>query len=116
MDFTGTALYWNSQVDASMQELKQAVYGNPHCASPSSKRSQRLVEETRAALLEIFKANTKEYALIFTRSGTAALKMVGELFTWTDRSRFNFLISNHNSVLGRLRQDPQRILQGSFRR
>ena len=38
--------------------------------------------------------------LVFTRSGTGALHTVGETFPWSRRSRFAFLTSNHNSVLG----------------
>lgn len=38
--------------------------------------------------------------LVFTRSGTGALHMLGEIFPFTPASTFRFLTSNHNSLLG----------------
>lgn len=38
--------------------------------------------------------------LIFTRSATAGLHMVGELLPWGPGSAFLYTRSNHNSVLG----------------
>ncbi|GAB4818580.1 hypothetical protein N2152v2_005626 [Parachlorella kessleri] len=100
MDFTAAALYWNSQVANATAQLQQHVFGNPHSASPSSVRTDELVEATRRDLLQFFGADPKEYTLIFTRSGTGALRMLGEAFPWTPQSSFTFLTSNHNSLLG----------------
>jgi molybdenum cofactor sulfurtransferase len=38
--------------------------------------------------------------VVFTRSATGALKLVGETFPWKEGSTFAYLRENHNSVLG----------------
>ena len=38
--------------------------------------------------------------MIFTRSATDALKLVGETYRWGNASEFAYLRENHNSVLG----------------
>ena len=47
LDYTGSGLYWNSQVAAAVKELQSAVYGNPHSTNPSSLRTEALVEQVR---------------------------------------------------------------------
>ena len=38
--------------------------------------------------------------MVFTRSATGALKLVGETYPWSSSSTFAYLRENHNSVLG----------------
>ncbi len=38
--------------------------------------------------------------MVFTRSATDALKLVGENYPWGAKSEFAYLRENHNSVLG----------------
>lgn len=38
--------------------------------------------------------------MVWTRSGTGALRELGETFPWSSASRFAYLVPNHNSVLG----------------
>ena len=38
--------------------------------------------------------------VVFTKSATGALKLVGETFPWGKDSTFRYLRENHNSVLG----------------
>ena len=38
--------------------------------------------------------------VVFTKSATGALKLVGETFPWGKDSAFRYLRENHNSVLG----------------
>ena len=38
--------------------------------------------------------------MVFTRSATDSLKLVGETFPWSKSSEFRYLRENHNSVLG----------------
>jgi hypothetical protein len=47
-----------------------------------------------------FNADPAEYQVVFTRSATGALKLVGETFPWAPGSTFAYLRENHNSVLG----------------
>jgi hypothetical protein len=47
-----------------------------------------------------FNADPAEYQVVFTRSATEALKIVGETYPWGPASEFAYLRENHNSVLG----------------
>lgn len=38
--------------------------------------------------------------MVFTKSATDGLKLVGETFPWSQGSMFRYLRENHNSVLG----------------
>lgn len=51
-------------------------------------------------VLEYFNASPEDYSCIFTSGATAALKLVGETFPWTQDSNFLYTMENHNSVLG----------------
>jgi molybdenum cofactor sulfurtransferase len=101
MDFTGSSIYLNRQVDQSSQILESGVFGNPHSKSSSSKLSTSYVEEMRAKIYEFFSASPEEYEVVFTRSATGALHLLGEAFPFSSRgSNYAYLVSNHNSVLG----------------
>eukprot|EP00803_Ostreobium_quekettii_P001179 evm.model.scf_2321.2 EVM.evm.TU.scf_2321.2 scf_2321:18238-20607(-) len=100
MDYTGSSVYCQSQIDAAFEELKTNLFGNPHSANPSSSLTQAKIEEVRESVLRFFNADPKEYGLVFTKSATAAIKMVGETFPWSKKSIFRYLRENHNSVLG----------------
>lgn len=41
-----------------------------------------------------------DYQLVFTKSATDALKIIGETFPWREGGEFRYLRENHNSVLG----------------
>lgn len=100
LDFTGSGLYLSSQIEAIQQDLCQSAYGNPHSITPSSMRALRAVEAVRAALLRLFDADPAQYDLVFTRSATGALQLVGEMFPWGPASQFAYTRCNHKSVLG----------------
>lgn len=38
--------------------------------------------------------------VVWTRSGTGALRELGETFPWSPASRFAYLVSNHNRCAG----------------
>jgi molybdenum cofactor sulfurtransferase len=107
MDFTGSSLYLNSQVHAAADELLSGVFGNPHSINPSSQLTTRLVDALRERLLQFFGTDSNEYELVFVRSATGALQALGESFPWTRDSHFAYLVSNHNSVLGKYRSDRE---------
>ena len=100
LDWTAAALYLNSQVEDTMQDLKVNLYGNPHSVHASSALTTLRIEQLRENLLDFFGADPKEYTLCFVRSATGALDYIGQLFPWSKQSRFVHSISNHNSVLG----------------
>lgn len=69
------------------QDLNRALYGNPHSANPSSSLTADQVEAAREMVLKYFHADPAEYQVVFTRSATGALKLVGETFPWTQGSK-----------------------------
>ncbi|KAG2483027.1 hypothetical protein HYH03_018058 [Edaphochlamys debaryana] len=100
MDYTGSSVYCQSQLDAVFAELKQCMFGNPHSANPSSTFTSERLEEVRDRVLKFFNASPAEYQVVFTKSATDGLKLVGETFPWSEGSMFRYLRENHNSVLG----------------
>ena len=99
LDFTGGSLYADRQINAYTELLKKHVYGNPHSNNPASQRSNLLVEETRASVLDYFNAD-KDYLCIFTANATGALKIVGECYPFGIGSFLLLSLDNHNSVNG----------------
>lgn len=61
MDYTGSSVYCQSQIDAVFQELRQCMFGNPHSANPSSTFTSDRVEEVRDKVLKHFNASPAEY-------------------------------------------------------
>ncbi|KAI5083295.1 hypothetical protein GOP47_0003038 [Adiantum capillus-veneris] len=100
LDHAGATLYSRSQVLANLEDLCQTLYGNPHSQSGCSNISSNMVSKAREEVLKFFNVTTAEYNCVFTAGATAALKLVGENFPWTSKSRFWYTMENHNSVLG----------------
>eukprot|EP00201_Polytomella_parva_P019889 CAMPEP_0175045484 /NCGR_PEP_ID=MMETSP0052_2-20121109/4452_1 /TAXON_ID=51329 ORGANISM="Polytomella parva, Strain SAG 63-3" /NCGR_SAMPLE_ID=MMETSP0052_2 /ASSEMBLY_ACC=CAM_ASM_000194 /LENGTH=457 /DNA_ID=CAMNT_0016309027 /DNA_START=682 /DNA_END=2052 /DNA_ORIENTATION=- len=100
VDYTGSSVYCQSQIDAVFQEFRQHMFGNPHSENPSSSLTSELVEDVRDRIMKFFNADPREYQLVFTRSATGALQLVGETFPWSAKSVYRYLRENHNSVLG----------------
>jgi selenocysteine lyase/cysteine desulfurase len=100
LDYTGGGLYAESQVRSHMELLLQNVFGNPHSTNPTSLAMTRLVEQTRAYVLEFFNASPQEYAVIFTPNASGALKLVGESYPFGPGDNFLLTFDNHNSVNG----------------
>lgn len=100
LDYTGGSLYSESQVRRHLELLLQQVLGNPHSASPASRRSTELVEGARARVLRFFQASPDEYDVVFTTNATHALKLVGEAYPFARDGRFTLTFDNHNSVNG----------------
>jgi molybdenum cofactor sulfurtransferase len=99
LDYTGAALYGESQVRRHLALLEESVFGNPHSANPASLSMTGHVESTRRAVLDFFGAGD-DYHLVFTPNATGALKLVGESFPFSEASRFLATSDNHNSVNG----------------
>jgi molybdenum cofactor sulfurtransferase len=100
LDFTGGALYAESQVKKHADLLRRQVLGNPHSKSPASACATALLEETRARVLHFFNAPADEYQVIFTSNATHALKLVGESYPFAPGGTFLLTFDNHNSVNG----------------
>lgn len=54
LDWTGSALYRASQVDAMAADLKDRLYGNTHSENPSSLMTERRVQEVRETVVRFF--------------------------------------------------------------
>ncbi|KAJ9529686.1 hypothetical protein QJQ45_014473, partial [Haematococcus lacustris] len=100
LDYTGSGVYCQSQVAAVFQELSCTMFGNPHSQNPSSSLTTDRIDEVRSLILRFFNADSADWQLVFTRSATGALKLVGETFPWSPASQFRYLRENHVSVLG----------------
>ena len=100
LDYTGSALYAESQVRGHLEFLAESVLGNPHSQNVASLRSTEIIEDARRMTLEFFAADPAEYEVIFTANATGALRLVGEAFGFRVGSRFVLSADNHNSVNG----------------
>ena len=100
LDYTGGALYGESQVRQHAEILQAGVFGNPHSSNPTSVAMTDHVEHTRRYLLTYFNTNPDDYIVVFTQNATAALKLIGEAFPFMPGSRLLLTFDNHNSVNG----------------
>ena len=100
LDYTGGALYAESQLDRHRDLLAGAIFGNPHSANLPSLEMTARVEATRAQILEFFRASPQEYEVIFTPNATGALRLVGESYPFGPGGRYLLTFDNHNSVNG----------------
>ncbi|XP_010459195.1 PREDICTED: molybdenum cofactor sulfurase isoform X3 [Camelina sativa] len=100
LDHAGSTLYSELQMADIFKDLTSNVFGNPHSQSDISSATSDLIADARHQVLEYFNASPEDYSCIFTSGATAALKLVGETFPWTQDSNFLYTMENHNSVLG----------------
>jgi selenocysteine lyase/cysteine desulfurase len=100
LDYTGSGLYAESQLHRHDEFLEHHVLGNPHSENPTSAAATQIVENVRLDVLRFLNADPDEYTVVFTANASAALKLVGEAFPFTEGSRFTLLQDNHNSVQG----------------
>ena len=100
LDYTGGGLYADSQMRLHQQILAENIFGNPHSTNPSSQAATRLIDSTRATILQFFNADPAEYVAIFTQNASGALKLVGESYPFEPGSHYLLTFDNHNSVNG----------------
>ncbi|GIL77285.1 hypothetical protein Vretifemale_6749, partial [Volvox reticuliferus] len=99
LDYAGAALYSESQLRSSSEELIATLLCNPHSAPTSA--AADAIAALRRATLELLHADGRQYEVIITSGATAALKMVAECFPWrAGASRLAHPVAVHNSVLG----------------
>ncbi len=100
LDYTGTGVYADSLIRAHMERLRGSVLGNPHSENAPSARTTRMIERTRADVLDFFDADPDRWTVCFTANASTACKLVGESFPFQAGSRLVLLSDNHNSVNG----------------
>jgi selenocysteine lyase/cysteine desulfurase len=100
LDYTGSALYAESQVQGHLEFLTGSVLGNPHSQSVASLRSTEIIEDARRLTLAFFSADPDEYEVVFTANASGGVRLVAEAFQFRPRSRLVLSADNHNSVNG----------------
>jgi len=100
LDYTGSALYSEYQINKHSQILKNNVYGNPHSENLTSKLSTKKIEEARLSVLKFFNADPEIYSVIWTPNATGAIKLVGENYPFDEDSRLLLTSDVHNSCNG----------------
>jgi selenocysteine lyase/cysteine desulfurase len=100
VDYTGSGLYAESHVRRHADLLVGHVFGNPHSVNPTSSASTEAVERCRRRVLSFFRADPREYGVVFTSNASQALKIVGEAYPFEADGRFLLTFDNHNSVNG----------------
>lgn len=100
LDYTGSALYGVSQLQAHMRLLHTGLFGNPHSASHPSQASTWLIEQAREAVLRFFDVDASTHLVCFTANASAAIKLVAESYPFSAQRQLLLSADNHNSVNG----------------
>ena len=100
LDYAGMVPVLKDVVSAVADVLSSQSLGNPHSGGHSSQRSQSVLSQGRACVLEFFGASPLEYYVVFTSGATSAIKLVGDTFLWSSESVFAYTLENHTSVVG----------------
>ncbi|CAI5718359.1 unnamed protein product [Peronospora destructor] len=102
LDHAGATMYSKIQLDAVFRELQDGLFTNPHSTIGHAQvdSTSAKIENVRRQVLMFLSASEEEYTLVFTSGATAALKLVGESFPWSESSTFAHSTDSHTSVLG----------------
>ena len=100
LDYTGSALYGESQLRAHFELLRSGVFGNPHSDSAPSRASTEVIEQTRSRVLRHFDVDAATHDVIFTANTSAAIKLVAESYPFSEDRACVLAADNHNSVNG----------------
>ena len=100
LDYTGSALYGETQLSAHHARLSERIYGNPHSDSTPARASSEELERSRHLVLEFLDADPREYTVCFTANATGAIRLVAEAFPFDRHGTLMLAADNHNSVNG----------------
>ncbi|KAG2520450.1 hypothetical protein JM18_006800 [Phytophthora kernoviae] len=102
LDHAGATMYSKTQLDATFRELNAELFTNPHSTIGGEhvEATNTKIEYVKRQVLAFFSASEEEYTVVFTSGATAALKLVGESFPWSQDSTFAYSMDSHTSVLG----------------
>lgn len=95
LDYGGAALPPRSVMMETSMSLCSGLYLNPHSGGGVTYAT---IQECRSRVLNNI-VGSDDYVVIFTSGATAALKLVADIFPWTDNSHFVYSKNVHNSVL-----------------
>ncbi|WP_433268680.1 aminotransferase class V-fold PLP-dependent enzyme [Micromonospora vinacea] len=100
LDYAGAGVAAQAQVRGHHDRLLAGLYSNPHSENPTSVAAGSLVESARRAVLDFFRADPAEYAVIFTPNASGACRLVGEAYDFGRAAPLVLTWDNHNSVNG----------------
>jgi selenocysteine lyase/cysteine desulfurase len=100
LDYTGSALYTDSQVRAHAALLADGLFGNPQSEHRASRASTAVIDEARRRALAWLDADEESYDVCFTGNATAAIKLVAESYRFGPDVPQVLTADNHNSVNG----------------
>lgn len=100
LDFTGAALAPKHLVDEHAQMMNSTILGNPHSQNAPSLASTKMDSEARQSVLDFFCADPSEYEVVWTANASAALRVVGECYPFSEQGAFLYAPDCHNSVNG----------------
>ncbi|MBL8298859.1 MAG: aminotransferase class V-fold PLP-dependent enzyme [Rhodanobacteraceae bacterium] len=100
LDYTGSALYGVSQVNAQAQLLAAGLFGNPHSESSTARASTAIIEQARAEVLRFLGVDETSHLVCFTANSSAALKLVAESYPFGADRPLLLSADNHNSING----------------
>lgn len=100
LDYTGSALYGESQIRAHHALLTRAVFGNPHSEHGPSRASAAIIDAARQRVLHFFDIDASTHDVIFTANTSAAIKLVAESYPFTSLTPCLLSADNHNSMNG----------------
>jgi selenocysteine lyase/cysteine desulfurase len=100
LDYTGSALYGDSQLRAHHALLRDGLFGNPHSDSGPSRASTEVIESARRTLLRFLDVDESTHDVCFTANTSAAIKLVAEAYPFSPERGCFLSVDNHNSVNG----------------
>ncbi len=100
LDYTGSALYGDSQLSAHHALMREGIFGNPHSDSAPSRASTAVIDAARRTLLRFLDADESTHDVCFTANTSAAIKLVAESYPFSPESGCFLSVDNHNSVNG----------------
>lgn len=100
LDYTGSALYADSQIRAHHELLRKGLFGNPHSEHRPSRASAEVIESARDTVLRFLDVDALTHDVVFTANTTAAIKLVAESYSFAPDTPCILSTDNHNSVNG----------------
>lgn len=100
LDYTGSALYGESQLEAYTRLLRGNCFGNPHSEHSPSRRSSDTIARARHAVLSFLDVDETTHAVCFTANTSAAVKLVAESYPFSRFATCLLTADNHNSING----------------
>ncbi|MBL8113151.1 MAG: aminotransferase class V-fold PLP-dependent enzyme [Acidobacteria bacterium] len=100
LDYTGSALYAESQLRAHHALLSGGIFGNPHSDSGPSRASTGIIDLARRRVLRFLGTDEQTHDVVFTANASAAIKLVAESYPFRPGRSLLLTADNHNSVNG----------------